>query len=67
MIPEVIAAVIGMVVCLGLGLAGIAAAKDKDADMPLFFYVAVLFLVCAVYFLVRFIHWAWATPIPFIR
>lgn len=36
------------------------------ADAPLKLYAILFFLaLIALYFLVRFIHWAWDTPLPF--
>lgn len=39
----------------------------KD-DMSLKRYALIAILaVIALYFVIRFIHWAWMTPIPFTR
>ena len=60
---EAAIAVIGMLVC---GIVAWVVSKLVE-DEPSIRYLALFFLACfALYFLVHFIHWAWATPLPFV-
>lgn len=58
---EAAVALVGLIVCW---LVAVAIYGD---DMSLGRYAVLAVLVAlALYFLARFIHWAWTTPIPFL-
>jgi len=57
---EAVVALAGLIVCWFL------AAMTYSDDMSLTQYAWLTIVgVFALYFLVRLVHWAWVTPIPF--
>ena len=56
--------VVGIVLGFFLALAQNSDKGGGGAGLGLALYIDALF---AMYCLVRFIHWAWSTPIPFAR
>ena len=58
---EAVIVVVGITLCW---LIGIAIYKD-EMSLTRYGFVAIL-SVTAAYFAIRFIHWAWVTPLPFI-
>jgi hypothetical protein len=58
---EAAIALVGMVVCW----LGAVLVYDDEASFKRYAILAFLGAL-EVYFLVRFIHWAWLTPIPFV-
>jgi predicted tellurium resistance membrane protein TerC len=60
---EAAIAVIGMLVC---GIVARVVSKLVE-DEPNIRCLALFFLACiALYFLIHFTRWAWATPLPFV-
>lgn len=59
-------AVVGLICCgiLAMDISTRLSTTDWDAALKLY---AILFFLAllGIYFFVRFIHWAWDTPIPF--
>jgi hypothetical protein len=59
---EAVVAVVGIFVCW---LVGVVAYKE---EMSFKGYAFMTFLAAvALYLFIRFAHWAWITPIPFLR
>lgn len=58
---EAVVAVAGIIACW---LIGMVIYKD-DMSLTRYGFVAIL-SVTAAYFAIRFIHWAWVTPLPFV-
>jgi len=56
-------AVVGIFVCWLLAI--VADGLFEERGFRLYFLYAVIAAV-ALYFLVRFVHWAWVTPMPFV-
>lgn len=69
---ETIVAVIGMVIFAAISVLGHHFATQPDASsVPAPFLLAIwVMLICGpvgtIYFMVRFVRWAWFTPIPFM-
>jgi uncharacterized BrkB/YihY/UPF0761 family membrane protein len=54
------------IICCGILAMAVSMYLSSVADAPLKLYAILFFLaLIALYFLVRFIHWAWDTPLPF--
>jgi hypothetical protein len=63
---EAVIAVIGIIIC-GIVALAVSLAIPNDDSPALKKYTALSFLACfALYFLIRFIHWTWDTPMPFV-
>lgn len=58
---EAVVAVFGVFLCW---LVAVFVFKD-DMSLRRYAVIAVLAML-ALYFVIRFIHWAWITPIPFL-
>jgi uncharacterized membrane protein YraQ (UPF0718 family) len=68
---EAVVAVVGMLICGWSVMAAIATLRDREIDKTLGGLAALVLILAlmgsaALYFLVRFAHWAWETPIPFL-
>jgi hypothetical protein len=66
-VNEAVLALIGLVVCAAVAIGALAYAEVREAA-GLGGFVAVLLLVAGsslagLYFLIRLVHWAWATAI----
>jgi len=59
---EAAVAVIGIMVCW---LIAVATYEDNMSFKR--YAIVALLSVAAAYFAIRFIHWAWVTPLPFIK
>ncbi|MGA8409985.1 MAG: hypothetical protein WB680_22630, partial [Candidatus Acidiferrales bacterium] len=55
-------AVAGMIVCWLLGVV----IYQDEMSFKRYVIIAIL-AAAATYFAVRFIHWSWVTPLPFVR
>ncbi|HUA85088.1 MAG TPA: hypothetical protein VMB85_14600 [Bryobacteraceae bacterium] len=66
---EPLVSAIGVIVTTGVGYFIGAVIAESSDDMLFWVFIATgaaLLVDClfAIYFLVRFIHWCWLTPIP---
>lgn len=65
--PAVAEPLVCLVALFILWLIGVGvAAWLESADGMLPYPVLAVIATAALYFLVRFVHWAWMTPIPFL-
>ena len=68
---EALVAVVGMFVCGWSFMATMAALRDNEIDKTLGVLAFLVFALpvmgsAALYFFVRFAHWAWQAPMPFL-
>jgi hypothetical protein len=63
---EAAIAMLGIIICAIVGL--YVSLTIPNDDSPALKQYAALFVLAsfALYFLIRFIHWAWDTPMPFV-
>jgi hypothetical protein len=59
---EAAISVLGIIMCW---IAGMFFIKTDDMSIRHYFLTVIL-AALAAYFAVRFIHWAWITPMPFV-
>ena len=58
----------GLIAAVGIFLCWFVGIFVYDEDMSLTRYAIIgILTMLALYFLVRFVHWAWDTPIPFLH
>ncbi len=60
-VVEAIVALVGLALCAFVAFI----AHEEATSETQHYLVIVPAMSAALYFLVRFIHWAWLTPIPF--
>jgi flagellar motor component MotA len=68
--PEPVWAVIGVVVCLCCVVVGywiLESAKDSGGCLLTMCVLLVVMVSGLLYFTVRFVRWAWETPMPFAK
>lgn len=58
---EAVVAVAGMIVCWLVGIL----IYEEDMTFTRYVLIGVLSVIAA-YCAIRFIHWAWITPLPFV-
>ena len=65
---EAVVAGVGIAICGIVALAVYGSISDLNSPISrISKNFTLLFLAClAMYFLIRFVHWAWDTPLPFV-